>query len=210
MSDAKKPLVVLTCGEVHYDSELTEVLDLSLILDGDISRLSDEDFLGIPAKLREYGHTELAESAEAAIADNTCAEEGCFGDLNDGEGFDGYCGTHADQREEAGVYGHHDDAEVETTMRRPANRDINGAKLVAGVNVDAVDIAAGLAEAKQIGYGDPTAQMVVQYALQRHARGEESGAQSTWLHQFPRDLTSWYAILATAVTAATGATPGDR
>lgn len=37
------------------------------------------------------------------------------------------------------------------------------------------------------------------YALQRHQRGEEDGAQRTWLSYYPHDLTSWYRILAAAL-----------
>lgn len=81
-------------------------------------------------------------------------------------------------------------------------RDAAGNKLQPGINVDRVDIAAGLRAAAAAGYGDATAQMVAQYALQRHARGEEAGALATWRSQFPRDLTSWYMILATAVATA--------
>jgi len=80
---------------------------------------------------------------------------------------------------------------------------VNGTSLTPGVNVDPVDIAAGLNQAATLGYDDATAQMVTQYALQRHARGEEEGAQRTWLGQYPRDLTSWYAILAAAVASGT-------
>ncbi len=94
-----------------------------------------------------------------------------------------------------------DDEEFTDYVDRPMHntRDMNGNRLVPGVNVDAVNVTAGLRMAAQLGYGDPTAQMVAQYALQRHQRGEEAGAQATWLHEYPRDLTSWYAILAHAV-----------
>ena len=71
--------------------------------------------------------------------------------------------------------------------------------LIPGVNVDRVDVAAGCRTAAQLGYGDLQAQMIVEYALMRHRRGEEDGAEHTWLAQFPRDLTSWRAILAHAV-----------
>lgn len=77
------------------------------------------------------------------------------------------------------------------------------AGLIPGVNVDRVDVSAGLTFAASIGYGDATAQMVIDYALARHARGEEEGAQRTWLSQYPNDLTSWTMILAHAITAAT-------
>ncbi len=74
--------------------------------------------------------------------------------------------------------------------------------LVPGHTVDRVDVAAGMEFAAKLGYNGPTAQMIVEYALMRHARGEEAGAQRTWLSYFPRDLTSWTAILARAITAA--------
>jgi hypothetical protein len=74
--------------------------------------------------------------------------------------------------------------------------------LVPGTNVDRVDVAAGLKKAAELGYDDPMAQMVAEYALMRHRRGEEDGAERTWLSEYPHDLTSWKAILASAVTAA--------
>lgn len=78
-------------------------------------------------------------------------------------------------------------------------RDAGGNALVPGYNADVVDIAKGLAEAAKIGYGDDLAAMVVQYALQRHQRGEEDGAERTWLSEYPRDLTSWKRILSAAL-----------
>lgn len=77
----------------------------------------------------------------------------------------------------------------------------DGLPLTPGVNVDAIDRAAGIESAKALGYDDGEALMVVDYALARHARGEEDGAQRTWLRQFPTDLTSWYVILASAMAA---------
>lgn len=74
--------------------------------------------------------------------------------------------------------------------------------LIPGVNVDRVDIGSGLMMAEKLGYGDPTSQMVIEYALKRHQRGEEAGAERTWLAEFPRDLTSWKAILAHAISTA--------
>lgn len=74
--------------------------------------------------------------------------------------------------------------------------------LVSGVNVDALDIGAGLAQARSFGYGDSEAQLIVTYALQRHGRGEEEGAERTWLSYFPHDFTSWRVILAAAVASA--------
>lgn len=71
--------------------------------------------------------------------------------------------------------------------------------LIPGVNVDRVDIDAGLAMAVTLNYDDPEAQMVTQYALQRWQRGEEEGADRTWIGQYPHDLTSWRAILSAAI-----------
>ena len=73
-----------------------------------------------------------------------------------------------------------------------------GEVLTPGVNVDLVDVGLGMQRAADIGYSDFKAQMVVQYALARHARGEEKGALGTWLAEYPNDLTSWYMILAHA------------
>jgi hypothetical protein len=70
-------------------------------------------------------------------------------------------------------------------------------------NVDALDIEAGLREAALIGYGDAKAQMVTQYALQRWQRGEETGAERTWLTEYPyNSFTAWRRILAAAIAAA--------
>lgn len=71
--------------------------------------------------------------------------------------------------------------------------------LIPGVNVDRVNVAAGLEMAARIGYDDPIAQMVAEYALMRHARGEEDGAEKSWMSQFSNDLTSWRMILAHAI-----------
>lgn len=77
---------------------------------------------------------------------------------------------------------------------------MSGNPLVPGVNVDPVNVEAGCVFAATLGYDDAKAQMVTEVALMRHRRGEEEGAQRLWLAYFPRDLGSWYAILATAVT----------
>jgi hypothetical protein len=84
-------------------------------------------------------------------------------------------------------------------------RTLDGAPLAPGLNVDPVDYAAGLAMAARLGYDDAEAVMVTTYALQRHARGEEDGAERTWTGQYPRDFTSWRAILAAAVAEGTEA-----
>lgn len=81
-------------------------------------------------------------------------------------------------------------------------RDAFGAPLVAGHNVDKVDVAAGMAAAARFGYGSAEHQMVTEYALMRHRRGEEDGAERSALSG-GIDLTTWRVILAHAVTAAT-------
>lgn len=74
-----------------------------------------------------------------------------------------------------------------------------GELLKPGFNVDPVNTAAGLNLAARFGYGDPESQMVLSYALRRHSRGEEDGAQRTALSG-GIDLTTWYAVLAAART----------
>jgi hypothetical protein len=51
--------------------------------------------------------------------------------------------------------------------------------LVPGVNVDLVDIDAGLRQATRFDCRSPEHLMVAEYALRRHSRGEEDGAQRT-------------------------------
>lgn len=72
--------------------------------------------------------------------------------------------------------------------------------LVPGWNVDIVSVAAGMKQAAEFGYGSERDQMVVEYALMRHARGEEDGAERTALSH-GIDLTSWYAIRAAAIAS---------
>ena len=50
-------------------------------------------------------------------------------------------------------------------------------RIVPGHNVDRIDVAAGLRELATCGYDDPKTVMVITYALQRWARGEEEAAQ---------------------------------
>lgn len=82
-------------------------------------------------------------------------------------------------------------------------RDAYGAHLTPGVNVDELDVSKGLAGAAKLGYDDSHAQIVAEAALFRHKRGEEESAQRLWLSEYPRDLTSWYAILAHAMVTLT-------
>lgn len=74
-------------------------------------------------------------------------------------------------------------------------------ELIPGVNVDRVDVAAGLKFGAAFGYDDAESQMVLEYALMRWRRGEEDGADRTALSGGV-DLTSWRAVVAAAVVAA--------
>lgn len=74
--------------------------------------------------------------------------------------------------------------------------------LIPGVNVDKINVAAGIDAGTELGYDSATDEMVVQYALLRWARGEEEGADATWRSHFPHDFTSWRVILAAARAAA--------
>lgn len=73
--------------------------------------------------------------------------------------------------------------------------------LVPGVNVDPVDIEAGMAQASQLGYTSQQERMVIEYALNRWRRGEEDGAEQT-ITSHGIDYTSWRVILAAGVAAA--------
>ena len=97
------------------------------------------------------------------------------------------------------VYLDADESEAPAEPMRPDS--FMGAPRVPGWNVDKLDIAAGLRQAVSFGYDSQTFQMAIVYALQRHARGEEDGAQRTALNE-GLDLTSWYAILAAAMAGA--------
>ena len=82
-------------------------------------------------------------------------------------------------------------------------RTFDGRPLTPGVNVDALDVEAGLAMARQHGWiANGNDLMLVDYALKRHARGEEDGAEKTWLGHFGNaSLTGWKMVLAAALAA---------
>lgn len=82
------------------------------------------------------------------------------------------------------------------------------ALLVPGYNLDRIDVAAGMAQARAFGYDDPESQMVVEYALIRHARGEEDGAERTALSG-GIDFTTWRVCLAAARATAEAASPAS-
>jgi hypothetical protein len=74
-------------------------------------------------------------------------------------------------------------------------------------NLDPIDVAAGLRLAAAWGYDDGESQMVIEYALMRHRRGEEAGAERTALSH-GIDFTSWRACLAAAMAASVAASSG--
>lgn len=84
-------------------------------------------------------------------------------------------------------------------------RTITGEALTPGRNVDPVNIEAGVDMATRIGYlTNELDGMVVVYSLQRHARGEEGGAQRSWMDHFGRGgFESWRMVLTAAVSSGT-------
>lgn len=82
-------------------------------------------------------------------------------------------------------------------------RDVSGTPLVPGVNVDKIDVAAGLKELTLCGYQEPKTHMVIEYALQRWARGEEQAAERGAVDQSFHgvDFGSWRRVLAAAIAA---------
>ncbi len=82
-------------------------------------------------------------------------------------------------------------------MNRTTNRPT---KRIPGHDVARIDVAAGLRELKIIGYVEQHTVMVVEYALQRWARGEEEAAQRGAIDQAFHgiNLTCWIRVLAAA------------
>lgn len=78
------------------------------------------------------------------------------------------------------------------------------ADLVAGVNVDRLDIEAGIRELAECGYSEPKTKMIIEYALARWMRGEEDAAQrgaiDECFHGIP--MTCWLRVLAAAKAGA--------
>lgn len=80
-------------------------------------------------------------------------------------------------------------------MGKPLIMGIDGnTEATPGVNVDVINVAAGVAEAKKIGYVEPDMVMLVEYCLGRWAKGEESIAERTAIGM-GIDLTCWFRIL---------------
>lgn len=94
-------------------------------------------------------------------------------------------------------------------------RDWQGNALVPGVNVDKIDVAAGLKALEGLGWSrteDPNTFVLIEFCLMRWKRGEEEQAenQAIALHEEDPaqraaaiDLTSWRVVLASAMAAAT-------
>ena len=79
-------------------------------------------------------------------------------------------------------------------------RTVDGLKLTPGVNSDPIDVPAGVAKARQLGYSLWRHQMEVEYNLARWARGEEADhSMSTSLSGV--SYTDWRVILAAARAA---------
>jgi hypothetical protein len=76
--------------------------------------------------------------------------------------------------------------------------------LVPGFNVDQLDISAGMRELEACGYIEPETKMVIEYALQRWARGEEEAAQRGAIDKkfHGISLTCWLRVLAASMAAA--------
>lgn len=72
--------------------------------------------------------------------------------------------------------------------------------LITGHNVDAVDLNIGLQELNRCGYDDPHTVMVITYALQRWAKGEEDKALKMAIDpEFHGiNLISWTRVIAAA------------
>lgn len=83
-----------------------------------------------------------------------------------------------------------------------------GARATPGVNVDRIDVAAGLRQLVACGYPETMTEthMVIQYALIRWSKGEEEAAARGAIDKrfYGIDLTSWYMVVAAARVA------GDR
>ncbi len=76
--------------------------------------------------------------------------------------------------------------------------------LIAGYNVDKVNIDAGMEELAECGYSEPHTRMVIQYALARWARGEEEQAERGAIDQafYGISFTCWRRVLAAALAGA--------
>lgn len=76
-------------------------------------------------------------------------------------------------------------------------------ELKPGINLDKIDIKAGVRMLADLGYNSPNETILAEYCLSRLAKGEEDLAEMTAIHM-GIDLTSWRMGLATAMSAAEG------
>jgi hypothetical protein len=76
------------------------------------------------------------------------------------------------------------------------------AGLVPNVNVDVVNVDAGLRELASCGYDDPRTIMVIEYALVRWGKGEEEAARKGAIdgNFYGISLTCWYRVIAAALS----------
>lgn len=84
-------------------------------------------------------------------------------------------------------------------------RDFYGQPLKPGVNVDRIDVAAGLRELSAFWPDAPMeTRMVIEYALERWRRGEEADAERGAIDRnfHGLDFGSWRRVLAAARAAA--------
>lgn len=81
--------------------------------------------------------------------------------------------------------------------------------LIVGVNVDSINVEAGMRELVRCGYPEREVErhMVIEHALMRWKRGEEEQAQRGAIDRdfHGIDLTSWLRVLAAAMAGAQGA-----
>lgn len=89
-------------------------------------------------------------------------------------------------------------------------RTASGLPLTPGVNVDRIDIAAGLRSLEQCGWSpteDPRTFILIEFCLMRWQRGEEAQAQAQAIGQHEPDaelraatidLTSWLRVISAA------------
>lgn len=75
--------------------------------------------------------------------------------------------------------------------------------LIIDYNVDKINVKAGLEELAKTGYTDSRTVLVIEYNLNRWARGEEAAAQKGAIDKdfYGVDLTTWMRILAVAIQA---------
>lgn len=76
---------------------------------------------------------------------------------------------------------------------------------VPGMNLDHIDVDAGLALLRAFGYDEPRTMMVINHALLLWRRGEEAQAEKNAINRkfYGVDFTTWRAVLAAAIAEGT-------